>query len=93
MSGFIEVYREQTCLWDVKSKDYANKSKINNSYEVLLSLIMHRLISGRHYLKQTLAHWHLGKQLDKTYTFVAKGLLPSTVNSRLSVTLLTATLG
>nr|CAI5843165.1 unnamed protein product [Callosobruchus analis] len=33
---FIESYREQVCLWDVKSKDYSNKQKRNASYEMLL---------------------------------------------------------
>jgi len=25
---FIELYREQVCLWDVKSNEYANKYKL-----------------------------------------------------------------
>lgn len=33
---FIELYRENTCLWDVKSKEYSNKIKRNSSYDVLL---------------------------------------------------------
>lgn len=32
---FIELYRENKCLWDVKSKDYANKIKRNMSYDIL----------------------------------------------------------
>nr|CAI5829191.1 unnamed protein product [Callosobruchus analis] len=34
--SFYESYREQVCLWDVKSKDYSNKQKRNASYEMLL---------------------------------------------------------
>lgn len=33
---FIEIYRQNTCLWDVKSKDYSNKIKRNASYDILL---------------------------------------------------------
>lgn len=35
-SEFIDLYREQVCLWDVKSKEYSNKHKRNASYEILL---------------------------------------------------------
>jgi hypothetical protein len=33
---FIEIYLLNSCLWEVKSKDYSNKMKRNSSYEVLL---------------------------------------------------------
>jgi hypothetical protein len=33
---FIEIYRQNSCLWEVKSKDYSNKTKRNSGYEVLL---------------------------------------------------------
>jgi hypothetical protein len=33
---FIEIYRQNSCLWEVKSKDYSNKIKRNSSHEVLL---------------------------------------------------------
>jgi hypothetical protein len=33
---FIEIYRQNSCMWEVKSKDYSNKMKRNSSYEVLL---------------------------------------------------------
>lgn len=33
---FIELYRQNSCLWDVKSKDYTNKLKKNESYGILL---------------------------------------------------------
>jgi hypothetical protein len=32
---FIEIYRQNSCLWEVKSKYYSNKMKRNSSYEVL----------------------------------------------------------
>jgi hypothetical protein len=37
LEEFIEIYREQPCLWQVKSKDYSNKNKKNASYELLLN--------------------------------------------------------
>lgn len=33
---FIEIYRDHSCLWNVKSEEYSNKHKRNSSYEVLL---------------------------------------------------------
>ena len=33
---FIEIYHNQPCLWDVKSKEYLNKQKRNASYNILL---------------------------------------------------------
>jgi hypothetical protein len=33
---FIEIYRQNNCLWEVKSKYYSNKMKRNSSYEVFL---------------------------------------------------------
>jgi hypothetical protein len=33
---FIEIYRKNSWLWEVKSKDYSNKTKRSSSYEVLL---------------------------------------------------------
>jgi hypothetical protein len=33
---FIEIYRQNSCLWEVKRKDYSNKMKYNSSYEILL---------------------------------------------------------
>lgn len=32
----IEVYRSQPALWNIKSKDYSNRQKKNDAYEVLL---------------------------------------------------------
>ncbi|CAI6357597.1 unnamed protein product [Macrosiphum euphorbiae] len=32
----IELYRNHSCLWNVKCKDYSNKIKRNSSYEILL---------------------------------------------------------
>lgn len=33
---FIDIYHEHPCLWEVKSKDYANKHKRNAAYGILL---------------------------------------------------------
>ncbi|KAF7283311.1 hypothetical protein GWI33_000942 [Rhynchophorus ferrugineus] len=33
---FIDIYRQQVCLWDVNSNNYLNKQKRNASYDVLL---------------------------------------------------------
>ncbi|KAJ8963041.1 hypothetical protein NQ314_005596, partial [Rhamnusium bicolor] len=33
---FVEIYRKQVCLWDVKSNEYFNKHKRNESYDTLL---------------------------------------------------------
>jgi hypothetical protein len=33
---FIEIYRQNSCLWEVKCKDYSHEMKRNSSYEVLL---------------------------------------------------------
>jgi hypothetical protein len=29
---FIEIYRQNSCLWEVKSKDYSNKMKRNSAF-------------------------------------------------------------
>jgi hypothetical protein len=34
LEEFIEIYRQNSCLWEVK--DYSNKMKRNSNYEVLL---------------------------------------------------------
>jgi hypothetical protein len=34
LSEFIDLYRENQCLWKIKSKDYRNKK--NLAYEVLV---------------------------------------------------------
>ena len=33
---FIELFRQEECLWKVKSKDYYNRSKKDASYETLI---------------------------------------------------------
>lgn len=33
---FINLYRENPCLWKVKSKEYSDKLKKNEAYEVLI---------------------------------------------------------
>lgn len=33
---FIDLYRSYSCLWNMKSKEYANKMKRNTSYDILL---------------------------------------------------------
>lgn len=35
-SEFIELYRDQRSLWDVKSKGYCNKHSRNDGYSILL---------------------------------------------------------
>ena len=32
---FIELYRQNECLWRIRSKDYMNKLKKNEAYELL----------------------------------------------------------
>ena len=32
---FIELYRQNECLWRIRSKDYLNKLKKNEAYELL----------------------------------------------------------
>ena len=32
---FIELYRQNECLWRIRSKDYINKLKKNEAYELL----------------------------------------------------------
>lgn len=36
LSEFIELYRENPCLWKVKSSEYSDKNKKNDAYDVLL---------------------------------------------------------
>jgi len=33
---FIELFRQEECLWKVKSKDYYNRSKKDASYQTLI---------------------------------------------------------
>lgn len=33
---FIELYRENSCLWDVNSRDYANRNARNRAYQALV---------------------------------------------------------
>ncbi|KAJ8935347.1 hypothetical protein NQ314_012880 [Rhamnusium bicolor] len=33
---FIGIYRENSCLWDVKTKEYRNKQMRNTAYENLI---------------------------------------------------------
>lgn len=33
---FIKLYRNNSCFWNVKCKDYSNKIKRNSTYEILL---------------------------------------------------------
>jgi hypothetical protein len=33
---FIELYRQEECLWRVKSKDYCNRPKKDSSYQILI---------------------------------------------------------
>jgi hypothetical protein len=33
---FIELFRQEECLWRVKSKDYFNRSKKDSSYQILI---------------------------------------------------------
>ncbi|XP_066908450.1 uncharacterized protein [Halyomorpha halys] len=34
---FIELYKEQTCLWDNNSKDYSNRNARNRAYDALVA--------------------------------------------------------
>jgi hypothetical protein len=36
---FIELFRQEACLWKVKSKDYYNRSKKDASYGTLIGKI------------------------------------------------------
>ena len=36
---FIELFRQEECLWKVKSKDYYNRSKKDASYETLIGKV------------------------------------------------------
>ncbi|XP_031328655.1 uncharacterized protein LOC116169675 isoform X2 [Photinus pyralis] len=36
LTEFIEMYRENPCLWQIKSKDYSNKQKKNAAYAKLV---------------------------------------------------------
>ncbi|KAG8230157.1 hypothetical protein J437_LFUL010408 [Ladona fulva] len=35
--GFLKVYKENPCLWKVKSKEYTNKNLKNEAYEKLIA--------------------------------------------------------
>ena len=37
--GFIRIYREEECLWKVKSESYHDKQKRDKSYEKLISFV------------------------------------------------------
>ena len=36
LTEFIEIYKENPCLWQTKSKDYSNKQKKNAAYQKLI---------------------------------------------------------
>jgi len=36
---FIELFRQEECLWKVKSKDYYNRSKKDASYRTLIGKV------------------------------------------------------
>jgi len=36
LRDFIAEYKELTCLWDVRSKDYSNRDKKESAYDKLL---------------------------------------------------------
>lgn len=36
LSEFIDLYRENECLWKIKSKDYSDKHKKNAAYIILI---------------------------------------------------------
>lgn len=36
LTDFINLYRENPCLWKVKSKEYSDKHKKNAAYEILI---------------------------------------------------------
>jgi hypothetical protein len=38
-SEFIELFRQEECLWKVKSKDYYNRSKKDASYGTLIGKV------------------------------------------------------
>ncbi|CAG9814598.1 unnamed protein product [Phaedon cochleariae] len=38
ISAFIEIFKQQKCLWMVKSKEYSNRIMKNHAYEELLNL-------------------------------------------------------
>lgn len=40
---FIETYRQNSCLWNVKSKDYSNKNKRDESYKILLQKLQEKI--------------------------------------------------
>lgn len=35
LTEFIDIYKENPCLWKIKTKDYSNKQKKNYAYEKL----------------------------------------------------------
>lgn len=41
-ANFIDLYREKECLWKIKSRDYVNKQKKNEAYELLLEKLKER---------------------------------------------------
>ena len=41
-ADLIELYREFECLWKTKSKDYINKHKKNEAYELLAEKLKDR---------------------------------------------------
>jgi hypothetical protein len=36
LSEFIDLYRENQCLWRIKSQDYSDRNKKNLAYEALV---------------------------------------------------------
>ena len=36
MTEFIEIYRSNPCLWQIKSKEYSDKVKRNAAYDLLV---------------------------------------------------------
>ena len=39
---FIELYKEQPCLWKVKSIDYSDKGKRNAAYDILIEKLQEK---------------------------------------------------
>lgn len=53
ITEFINLYQSLPCLWNIKSKDYADRNKKNGAYEKMVeklkevsdnSIVLHRIL-------------------------------------------------
>jgi hypothetical protein len=84
LTEFIELYDTQKCLWNVKSKDYSNRTKKDDAYESLIhkmkqvdeqadsaavvNSINNLRITFRRKLKKVVASKKSGARADDVYT-------------------------